>query len=183
MRHHLRAEPSQLLLHRRTVLHLDQRTPAGELLRDVQRIPGADPHPHPAVSNGSLHRALPTELVSEHAQKPFLQRQRRGDSRSPLLDLADHPLPSSGEVEPRRAMRGHIGHLSSTDTIHPEAALPGLRAGDQVPEVVLVDQTQWVHHALRPLTGCAAPPSPTATALRRDPPGETRPEFRAPSAH
>jgi hypothetical protein len=76
-------------------------------------------------------------------------------ARALLLHLADDTLPGGGEGEVARALGGVVGLLGDDDPVDAERALPAVGAGDEVPDLVLVDQAPRVDQALGPLAGAA----------------------------
>jgi hypothetical protein len=97
--------------------------------------------------------AVQAELVAQHVDEPGLDQHGRPGAGPLALDLADDPLPRLREREVVRALGGQVGRLGGLDPVDPERPLAALGAGDQVPDVVLVDESPRVHQALCALLG------------------------------
>ena len=133
-----------------------------------QRGRCADPHPGAAVA-GSPTLAVPAELVAQHRHEPGLDRAPSPRSASAAARPRRRPGPT-----PRRASKssGRSAGSSVTrlgDPVDPERALAAVGAGDQVPDVVLVDQAPRVDEPLGALAGTVRrrPGGPSAGRPRR----------------
>ena len=86
--------------------------------------------------------------------EPLLDEHGRPGARAPLLDLADDLLPRGGESEVVRARRrtgrsARPAMIRSTRKVRCPRSVPG----QQVPDVVLVDQAPRVDQPFGPLAG------------------------------
>ena len=120
---------------------------------DVQRGRRGQADPRPSVVELAVGVAVPAELVAQDRHEPGLDEHGRPGARAPLLDLVDDLLPGVGQREVVGPLGGLVGDVGVDDPVDPEGALPAFGAGEQVPDVVLVDQAPRVDQPLRTAAG------------------------------
>lgn len=88
---------------------------------------------------------------------------------SSILHLLDHGRPHRSDFEIAGPLRDGIGDQHVVDPVDAERPLPPFGPGDEVPDVVLVDEAPRIHRPGRPLmrpaeaddrVGATVPPSP-----------------------
>lgn len=149
----LGADPRQLGLDGSRFDYLDHRAPAGEVPGDVQRGRCGEADPGTPVAGLAVGVAVPAELGSQGRHEPGLDEHGRPGACTPMLYLADDLLPRGSEREVVRALGGLAGRLGPDDPVDSEGSLPSLGPGEQVPDVVLIDQTPRVDQPFGQLSG------------------------------
>jgi hypothetical protein len=88
------------------------------------------------------------EVVAQDRHVPVLDEHRRPRLDPLRLHHVDDLVPRGGEREIVGPLKGRLDRHGVLDPVDPEGALPPFGTGDQVPDVVLVDQAPRVDEPL-----------------------------------
>jgi hypothetical protein len=113
----------------------------------------------------AVYVTVAAEVVAQDRHVPVLDEHRRPRLGPLRLHHVDDLVPRGGEREIVGPLKGRLDRHGVLDPVDPEGALPPFGTGDEVPDVVLVDQAPRVDEPLAALAGAAGVFEPNPSAL------------------
>ena len=109
-----------------------------------------DLHVDPAVFPAHLHHAG-AEDVAQDVERARVRPEAHAGRSPPVVQRGHDGAPGAGQVEAFGALYRLVRWFHRVHAVDPEGPLAGFGLRDQVPDLVLDDQTERVHHPQRHL--------------------------------
>ena len=158
--HERGAESRELRAHGGRLENVDVLTPSSEAAGKHDLVGRTDSHLRAVFVDRSVGHCQLAELVTQERHDRGTRDHDRGCALALLVHVAHDVVPCPCEVEVIRAVGGLICDHCPDDPLDAKCALGAIHAAEQVPHLVLLDQTPRVTESF----DWVAVPTPVAQA-------------------